>query len=45
MGTTANVYIETKNEKLKFSIFMDGGYETLGIYIYFIIYSIKKILL
>lgn len=33
MGTTANVYIKSDNKTEKFSIFMDGQYANLGVYI------------
>ncbi|MDQ7046613.1 MAG: hypothetical protein Q9M39_02980 [Sulfurovum sp.] len=32
MGTSANIYIKTKDETLKYNVSMDGGFSTLGIY-------------
>ena len=34
MGTSANIYIKTKDKIIKQSVFMDGGYRTLGCYIF-----------
>ena len=31
MGTSANVYIKTKDKNLKYNFSMDGGFSTLGI--------------
>jgi len=31
MGTSANIYIKTKYEKLKYHFSMDGGFHTTGI--------------
>ena len=32
MGTSANIYIKTKKETLKYNVSKDGGFSTLGIY-------------
>jgi len=32
MGTSANIYIKTEKETLKYNVSKDGGFRTLGIY-------------
>ena len=33
MGTSANIYIKTEKETLKYNVSKDGGFSTLGIYL------------